>query len=32
VIDEWVAEMDGRGIDGAALLDKARALIAAHSG
>jgi TRAP-type C4-dicarboxylate transport system substrate-binding protein len=31
VIDAWVAEMNGRGIDGAALLDKARALIAAQS-
>lgn len=27
VIDEWVAEMDGKGIDGAALIEKARAAI-----
>lgn len=27
VIDNWVAEMDGKGIDGQALLDEARALI-----
>lgn len=32
VIDRWVAEMDGRGIDGAALIEEARALIRKHGG
>jgi hypothetical protein len=26
----WVADMQGRGIDGQALIDEARALMAAH--
>ncbi|MGC9419913.1 MAG: TRAP transporter substrate-binding protein [Rhodovulum sp.] len=30
VIDRWIAEMDSKGIDGAALVEKARALIAKH--
>ena len=30
VIDRWVAEMEGQGIDGAALIEQARALIAKH--
>ena len=30
-IDEWIAEMDGKGHDGKALVEKARALIAKHS-
>lgn len=32
VVDRWVAEMDGKGIDGAALIEQARALIAKHGG
>lgn len=28
VVDRWIAEMDGQGIDGQALIDRARALIA----
>lgn len=31
VIDNWVAEMDGRGLDGQALLDEARELIARYT-
>ncbi len=31
VIDNWVAEMDGRGLDGQALLDEARELIAQYT-
>ena len=31
VYDRWIAEMADRGIDGQALIDRARALIAAHS-
>ena len=31
VIDNWVAEMDGKGIEGQALLDEARALIDKYS-
>ncbi len=31
VIDRWVAEMKGKSIDGQALVDEARALIAKHS-
>lgn len=31
VIASWVEEMEGRGLDGAALLEEARALIAQHS-
>ena len=31
VIDRWVDEMKGKGIDGQALVDEARALIAKHS-
>jgi len=30
-IDAWIAEMSGQGIDGKALIDKARALIAKYS-
>jgi TRAP-type C4-dicarboxylate transport system substrate-binding protein len=30
VIDRWVAEMKGKGVDGQALVDEARALIAKH--
>jgi TRAP-type C4-dicarboxylate transport system substrate-binding protein len=30
VIDRWVAEMKGNGVDGQALVDEARALIAKH--
>ena len=32
VIDRWVADMDGKGIDGQALIDQARGLIAKHGG
>ncbi len=32
VIDRWIADMDGKGIDGAALVEKARALIKKHGG
>ena len=32
VIGRWVAEMEGQGIDGAALIEQARALIAKHGG
>lgn len=31
VIDRWVAEMNGKGVDGQALVDEARALIAKYS-
>ena len=31
VIDDWIAEMDGKGIDGNALIEKARAAIDKHS-
>lgn len=31
VVDRWVAEMDEKGIDGQALIDRAKALIAEHS-
>ena len=31
IVDEWVAEMDGKGIDGAALVERARALIAENT-
>jgi TRAP-type C4-dicarboxylate transport system substrate-binding protein len=31
VIARWIAEMEGRGIDGAALIDKANALIDQHT-
>jgi TRAP-type C4-dicarboxylate transport system substrate-binding protein len=31
IYDEWVAEMDAKGIDGQALIDEARALIAKYS-
>ncbi|MGI9501050.1 MAG: TRAP transporter substrate-binding protein [Geminicoccaceae bacterium] len=32
VVDRWIAEMDGQGIDGKALIEQARALIAKHGG
>jgi TRAP-type C4-dicarboxylate transport system substrate-binding protein len=32
VVERWVAEATGSGIDGAALVARARALVAAHSG
>ena len=32
VIERWVAEMDGKGIDGRALIEEAKALIAKHGG
>jgi TRAP-type C4-dicarboxylate transport system substrate-binding protein len=32
VIDEWIESMDAEGADGAALVEKARSLISAHSG
>lgn len=32
VIDRWVAEMEGRGVDGRALIETARGLIAKHGG
>ncbi len=31
VIDKWIGEMKGKGVDGQALVDEARALIAKHS-
>lgn len=31
VVDRWVAEMDGKGIDGAALIEQAQGLIAART-
>ncbi|MFZ5965353.1 TRAP transporter substrate-binding protein [Thalassococcus sp. BH17M4-6] len=32
VIDRWIADMDGKGIDGAALIEEAKALINKHGG
>ena len=32
VIERWVADMDSKGIDGAALIDQAKALIKKHGG
>ena len=32
VVDRWIAEMDEKGIDGQALIDRARALIAENGG
>lgn len=32
VIDRWVADMDSKGIDGAALIEEAKALIKKHGG
>ena len=32
VIEQWVADMDAQGIDGAALIEQARALIEKHGG
>lgn len=32
LIDAWIAEMDGKGLDGKRLVEEARALIAKHSG
>lgn len=32
VIDDWIAEMTGAGLDGQALFDRARELIAKHTG
>ena len=32
VVDRWIADMDGKGIDGAALIEQARALIEKHGG
>jgi len=32
VVDRWIADMDGKGIDGAALIEQAKALIAKHGG
>ena len=32
VVDRWVAEMGAQGIDGSALIERARALIAQHGG
>lgn len=32
VISRWIAEMDGKGIDGAALIEQAKALIKKHGG
>lgn len=31
IVDEWIADMDKKGIDGAALVEEARALIAKYS-
>jgi hypothetical protein len=31
VYAEWITDMDSKGIDGQALIDEARALIAKHS-
>ncbi len=31
VVDTWVAEMDGKGLEGKALVEEARALVAKHS-
>ncbi len=32
VVERWIADMDGRGIDGQALIDRAKALIAENGG
>lgn len=32
VVDTWIADMQGKGIDGAALIEQAKALIAKHGG
>ena len=32
VVERWIAEADGKGLDGAALIEQARALIAKHGG
>lgn len=32
VIERWIADMDGKGIDGAALIEQAKALISKHGG
>lgn len=32
VIDRWITDMDGKGIDGAGLIEQARALIEKHGG
>ncbi|WP_300587903.1 TRAP transporter substrate-binding protein [Marivita sp.] len=32
VIDRWIADMDAKGIDGAALIEQAKSLIAKHGG
>lgn len=32
VVDRWIADMEGKGIDGAALIEQARALIKKHGG
>jgi TRAP-type C4-dicarboxylate transport system substrate-binding protein len=32
LVDGWIAEMSGKGLDGKALVEEARALIAKHSG
>ena len=32
VIERWVADMDGKGMDGAALIEQAKALIEKHGG
>ena len=32
VVDRWVADMNGKGIDGAALIEQAKSLIAKHGG
>lgn len=32
VVEQWIADMDGKGIDGAALIEQAKALIQKHGG
>jgi TRAP-type C4-dicarboxylate transport system substrate-binding protein len=32
VIERWIADMDGKGLDGAALIEQAKALIKKHGG
>lgn len=32
VVEQWIADMDGKGIDGAALIEQAKALIKKHGG
>ncbi len=32
VVEQWIADMDGQGIDGAALIEQAKALIEKHGG